>query len=93
MKFFLKKIFSPLRSKLDSGEGEYSYQRFHRLILVLVGSLLSFLTAGILAVGISSDGWFFLFPAIILGGVGATFIIIGCLCSDRVVARICSSKN
>ncbi len=93
MKTLLQKIFSPLLSKFDSGEGEYSYERSHRLILVVVGSLFSFLTAGILAVGIHSEGWGFLFPAIIFGGVGSTAIIIGCFGSDRAVARIWSSKK
>jgi len=93
MKTLLQKIFSPLLSMFDSGEDDYNYQRSHRLILVVVGSLFSFLTAGILAVGINAEGWGFLFPAIIFGGVGLTSIIIGCLGSDRAVAKICSSKN
>jgi hypothetical protein len=91
MKNLFEKIFSPLLSKLDSGKGEYNYQRSHRLILVIVGSLFSFLTAGILAVGINSDGWGFLFPSIIFGGVGFSCIVIACLGSDRAVARIWSS--
>ena len=92
MKTLLQKIFSPLLSKFDSGKGEYNYRRSHRLILVVVGSLFSFLTAGILAVGINSDGWGFLFPSIIFGGVGFSCILIAGLGSDRAVARIWSSK-
>lgn len=92
MKNLLQKIFSPLLSKFESSEGEYNYQRSHRLILVVVGCLFSFLTAGILAVGINSDGWGFLFPAIIFGGVGFSCIVIAGLGSDRAVARIWSSK-
>lgn len=92
MKTVLKKLFSPLLSKFDNGEGEYNYQRSHRLILVAMGSLFSFLTAGILAVGINSDGWGFLLPSIIFGGVSFSCIVIGSLGSDRAVARIWSSK-
>jgi hypothetical protein len=92
MKTLLQKIFSPLLSKFESGAGEYNYQRSHRLILVVVGSLFSFLTAGILAVGINSDGWGFLFPSIIFGGVGFSCIVIAGLGSERAVARVWSSK-
>lgn len=93
MKKLLQKIFSPLLVKLDSGKGEYNYQRSHRLILVVVGSLFSFLTAGVLAVGINTDGWGFLFPSIIFGGVGFSCIVIAGLGSDRAVARIWSSSK
>jgi hypothetical protein len=92
MKTLLQKIFSPLLSKFESGAGEYNYQRSQRLILVVVGSLFSFLTAGILAVGINSDGWGFLFPSIIFGGVGFSCIVIAGLGSERAVARVWSSK-
>lgn len=93
MKNLLEKIFSPLLSIFESGEGEYNYQRSHRLILVVVGSLFSFLTAGILAVGINSDGWGFLFPSIIFGGAGFSCIVIASLGSDRAVARIWNSDK
>lgn len=93
MKKLLQKVFSPLLTKLDSDKGEYNYQRSHRLILMVVGSLFSFLTAGVLAVGINTDGWGFLFPSIIFGVVGFSCIVIAGLGSDRAVARIWSSNK
>jgi hypothetical protein len=91
MKKLLQKIFSPLLVKLDSGKGKYSYQRSHRLILMVVGSLFSFLTTGVLAVGINTNNWGFLFPCIIFGVVGFSCIVVAGLGSDRAVARVWSS--
>ncbi|MFT7491364.1 MAG: hypothetical protein ACI80S_000947 [Pseudohongiellaceae bacterium] len=93
MKKLLQKIFSPLLLKLESSKGKYSYRRSHRIILIVVGSLFSFLTAGVLAVGVNTDGWGFLFPSVIFGVVGLTCIVIASLGSDRAVARVWSSSQ
>jgi hypothetical protein len=93
MKAFLRTLFAPILNIFESGQDEYAYNPSHRLILIVVGSLFSFLAGVVIAMMIvdSSDPGYAI-PAIVFGGAGLVSLIVGALGNERAVAKIWGSR-
>ncbi len=93
MKALLRTLFAPMLTIFESGEDEYAYKPSHRLILIVVGSLFSFLDGAVIAMMIvdSSDPGYAI-PAIVFGGAGLVSLIVGTLGNERAVAKIWGSR-
>jgi len=92
MKNTLRKIFLPILRIFESGDGEYSYKKSHRKILIVVGMLFLILSAVSAASAISSSQLGGLIPFLVFFIVGFVCELIGLLGSDRAVAKIWGSK-
>ena len=73
-------------------EGDYSYKRSHRIVLVVVGLLFTILSAALLVVGIMSSQVGAAVPGVIFLAVATTCLVVGILGSDRAVAKIWGNK-
>lgn len=92
MKKTLRKIFLPILRIFETGEGEYSYKKSHRSILLIVGVLFLFLSAGSAASAISSSQMGGIIPFLVFFLVGLVCEVVGLLGSNRAVAKIWGSK-
>ena len=90
MKSLLRAIFSPLLSRLESGEGDYVYRRSHRVILLVVSGLFFFLASLSVLLAPSAD---YLFPVLIFGGAGVIGLVVGWVGEDVAVARLWGSRK
>jgi hypothetical protein len=91
MKNLLRKVFQPLLRPLESGDEPFSYERSHRIILLVVGTL--FIGLGGLVLVIMPEGDLgYLLPVVVFGGAGLLALIIGTLGSERAVAKIWGSR-
>lgn len=92
MKIFFRKLFSPLLSIFEKGDGPYSYRASHRKILIVIGFLFSGLAGGVYVIFPDEEGSGFLFPVIVFFAVAAVCIIVGILGNDRAVANIWGNR-
>ena len=92
MKNSLRKLFLPILSIFESGEGEYSYKESHRKILLIVGALFLILSAVSAILAISSSQMGGLIPFLVFFLVGFVCEVVGLLGSNRAVAKIWGSK-
>ena len=92
MKKTLRKIFLPILRIFETGEGEYSYKKSHRSILLIVGVLFLFLSAGSAVSAISSSQMGGIIPFLVFFLVGLVCEVVGLLGSNRAVAKIWGSK-
>ena len=88
----LKKIFSPILSSFESGEGEYSYKKSHRVVLVVIGGLFLVLSMSTIATGIIFSEIGAVIPAVVFLAASVTCLVVGGLGSDRAVSKIWGSK-
>ena len=88
MKDTFRKIFAGLLAHFESGEGEFRYEKSHRIVLVIIGVLFSGLALSVIVVGIIYSQIAVVLPGLIFCGVGVTSLVIGALGSDRAVAKI-----
>lgn len=93
MKPILRKLFSPLLSIFESGEGPYEYRKSHRVALIVVGVLFLFLTTAVAGAGYAFDQMGAALPALIFFVVGVTCFIVGTLGSERAVAKIWRNRE
>ncbi len=92
MKALLRILFAPILNIFESGQGEYAYNPSHRLILIVVGSLFSFLAGAVIAMIIGGSDAGYAIPAIVFGGAGLVSLIVGALGNERAVAKIWGSR-
>lgn len=76
---------------LESGEDPFSYERSHRIILIVVGTLFVCLASLVLVI-MPADDMGYLLPVIVFGGAGMLALVVGALGSDRAVAKIWGSR-
>ncbi|MAT52275.1 MAG: hypothetical protein CMK32_13945 [Porticoccaceae bacterium] len=88
MKETLRKLCKPILAPFESGEGPYTYTRLNRSVLIALGGLFGILAIAVIAVGSRGQGWGFLLPGVVFGGVALVCLIIGFLGNDRAVSRI-----
>lgn len=93
MKKILTKLFYPILSFFESGDGEYAYKKSHRTILFFVGSLFCLLSASVFFVGSLGEGLGFLLPGLVFGLAALITIVVAGLGSDRAVAKIWGSRR
>ena len=88
----MRKLFLPILSIFESGEGEYSYKKSHRKILLIVGALFLILSAVSAISAISASQMGGVIPFLVFFLVGLVCEVVGLLGSDRAIAKIWGSK-
>lgn len=91
MKSLLRKLFSPVLTPLEAGEGPYGYKPSHRIILIALSLMMSGLAALVFILSQGKD-LTYLIPVITFGLVGFTGLVVAFLGSDRAVAKIWGSR-
>lgn len=92
MKSLLIRIFWPILQVFEKGEGSYSYRSSHRTILVVVGVLFLVLAIGALIASIIVARPDAFIAILAFSAVGTVCCVVGCLGSERAVAKIWGSK-
>ncbi len=92
MKLMIRKIFSPVLKRFESGEGVYSYKPSHRKILVVVGCLFLVLSAVSGAAALATLQLGAAVPFLIFFCAGLLCLVVGAVGSDRAVANIWGNK-
>ena len=92
MKKFIRKVFAPLLSPLESGTEEFVYRNSHRKILFGVGFLFIALASLILHFALQQTDLGYYLPVVVFTCTGAVSVIVGAAGSDRAVAKIWGSK-
>ena len=90
MKNALRTLFSPLLKIFESGTEPFNYEASHRVILLVMGLLFSGLASAVGYYAQGQDPGYFL-PVVIFGAVGLVSFVVGCLGTDRAVAKIWGS--
>ena len=88
----MRKLFLPILSIFESGEGEYSYKKSHRKILLVVGALFLILSVVSAISAISASQMGGLIPFLVFFSVGLVCEVVGLLGNDRAIAKIWGSK-
>jgi len=87
MKNSLRLLFSFVLNRFESGTSQYSYQKSHRVILVVMGVLFSGLATFVINMA-SGQNIAYYFPAVVFGSIGLLGFVIGFLGNERAVATI-----
>ena len=93
MKAVLQKAFSPILNTFEKGNTDYEYRPSHRKILIAIGTLFSMLCGFIILLTQASEGFGFLIPVVVFGGVSLVTLVVGFLGTDEAVANIWNSKR
>ena len=86
-----RRLLRPVLQPFEKGDGPFAYRPLNRKILVAVGSLFLALAAAV-AVIAPKDGFGFLLPVVVFGGVGFVALVVGLLGTDRAVSNIWGNK-
>lgn len=89
MKNLVRAIFSPILKPLEAGDEPYLYKRSHRIILITVSGLFTFLASLSFFLAPSVD---YLFPVVVFGGAALCGFVVGTVGEDRAVARLWGSR-
>ena len=92
MKDIMRKIFSPILNKFESGENIYAYRKSHRQILVIVGLLFLVLFSGSHYASIHASELSGVLPIIVFLLLGIVCEVVGLLGTDKAVANIWKCK-
>lgn len=93
MKDALKKIFSPILNQFENDSPEYFVRPLNRKIVLAIGTLMMFLAIVILYIAFPDKLTEYFLPPLVFGAVGITALVVGCLGSDKAVAKIIGSKH
>lgn len=88
----LRKLFSPLLTPLEAGEGEFHYKPSHRKILLAVGALFAILTLVSVVAAAVTGRWGAAIPVVVFSAASLVCLIVGGLGSDRAVARLWGNR-
>ncbi|WP_430459993.1 hypothetical protein ACQUQU_12335 [Thalassolituus sp. LLYu03] len=92
MKEALRKLFAPILTPLENGEGQYAYRPSHRKILIVISLMFSTLGAFAIAAAVFVGQLAGMLPGIVFFGVGLVCGSVGFLGTDDAVARLWKSK-
>ena len=92
MKKLVIRLSTPILNYFESLEGEFSYKKSHRNILIIVGFLFLAISLGSLYLAIQESRIGGAIPAVIFLLAGVVCEVVGFLGSDRAVAKIWKSK-
>ena len=91
MKQQFRALFSFILTPLESGTAPYAYKRSHRIALLILSVLFTFLASIVFFIGQDEDPTY-LIPVILFGGVGFLGVTVGLLGTERAVAKIWGTK-
>lgn len=92
MKDLLTKLFWPILNFFEAEEETNNYQKSHRFILNIVGSLFVMLSLALGGVALVSGQLGAIIPMVVFFCVGAVAVIVGSLGSNSAVCKIWGSK-
>lgn len=92
MKALLRTLFSPLLNLFETEEDNLVYKPSHRTVLIIVGCLFAFLSIAVFTVGFNGEGLGFLLPGCIFGAAATVSLVVGCLGTDKAVAKLWGSR-
>jgi len=92
VKNLFKTIFSPILGAFEGGEEPFVYQKSHRIILIMLGTLFLMLSLALLGLSILFSKGGALIPSVVFFAVAVTSLVVGTLGSNRAVAKIWGSK-
>jgi hypothetical protein len=96
MKSLLRRIFKPLLTPLERGDGDsgsdYVYKPSHRIILIVISFMFLFLASLSLFLAPSGE-WDYMIPVVVFGGAGLFCLLVGSIGKDIAVARLWGSRN
>ena len=92
MKNILRTLFAPLLAIFERGDGEFSYKKSHRVVLMVLGGLFLFLSLVMAGLGMAFGQVAALIPGVVFLAVGLTAVVIGTVGSDRAVSKIWGTK-
>ncbi|MBZ2169378.1 MULTISPECIES: hypothetical protein [Marinobacter] len=88
MKQAIRKLFSPLLKRLESGEVGPNYKASHRTILIAVGTLFMILgTISLVAMVYTGQLGAFV-PVVAFLGLGGVCLIVGSVGTDAAVSKL-----
>ena len=95
MRTFLRKQFRFILDPLEKGDAPFTVNPLSRKVLIVMGFLFSALSSGSIIVFFLSDlsEPISLFPGVVFLIVGLLCLIVGCLGSDRAVAKVWGDRN
>ena len=93
MKQTLQKIFSPILNQFENDAPEYYVRPLNRKIVLAIGVLMTFLASVVLYIAYPDKLGSYFLPPLIFGAVGLTALVVGCLGSDKAVAKLIGSKR
>ncbi|MBV1876194.1 MAG: hypothetical protein KUG79_01000 [Pseudomonadales bacterium] len=91
MKLFFRRLFQPILRRFEAGDENYIYKSSHRSILIIMSLLFSLLASLVFFFNHAGVAGYY-FPVLVFGGAGMLGLIIGCLGSNRAVAKIWGSR-
>jgi len=90
MKRFLRSVFGFIITPLEKGDSEYKRNPLGRKIMIVIGVLFLALGIGVGTIALGAEeldiGNFF--PSVIFSCAGIFCLVVGCLASDRAVAKV-----
>lgn len=92
MKPTLRNLFAPILTRFEQGNDEFKYDKTHRAITIAVGILFSIICTGSIYLLILTKTPAAIFPIIAFGGVSIVALVVGCLGSDRAIAKVWNSR-
>jgi hypothetical protein len=92
MKHFLRNVFSPILTIFEQGDEPYMYKSLSRKILIAMGIMFAGIATFVITYIIRNDAYGYFAPAIVFSLVALVAIIVGCLGTERAVAKIWGNK-
>ncbi len=93
MKDLFRKVLWPLLGLFEKGDDPYHYEPSHRAILVVISLLFSGLALVVLWMAPGGDWQGVLFPVVVFLSVAFVALVVGCLGSDRAVAKLWGNRG
>ncbi len=92
MKALLRQLFSPILAIFEKGDGPYMYKPSSRKILIIMGLLFAAIATFIIYYIVQHSLYGYSLPGIVFSGVAFVCLVVGCLGSERAVAKIWGNK-
>lgn len=92
MKSYLRTIFKPILGRFESNTDVLLYKNSHRTILLVMGVLFSGLAVAVVVLS-PSEGFGYLLPMVVFGGVALVCLVVALLGTDQAVAKIWGSSK
>jgi len=89
----LQKTCSPILNQFENDAPEYYVRPLNRKIVLAIGVLMTFLAGITFYIAYPDKLSSYFLPPLIFFAVGFTALVVGCLGSDKAVAKLIGSKR